>query len=181
MGRSKSESGGQTFGRGKVSRVHRGYEHRGDLAFALRAERFRSGSGSKARFRGNEDRRHAQPDNRRGCAREKGLRESRRSHGRVAPILAGGKGGGRASHARVDRAPVRFLQSLRFFLRALHSAEHLMNTAAVQAKQPVSMPAAAESASSDVATSRGEPCLRARLSLPLATLMALAVHIAVSK
>jgi NitT/TauT family transport system permease protein len=53
-----------------------------------------------------------------------------------------------------------------------------MNTAAVQAKQPISVPVAE---SVDIATSRGEPCLRARLSLPLATLMALAVHVAVSK
>jgi len=59
-----------------------------------------------------------------------------------------------------------------------------MNTGVVQAKQPVSMPMTAESASAEIAVSRfgsSVLCLRKLLSLPLATLMALVVHFAVSK
>ena len=59
-----------------------------------------------------------------------------------------------------------------------------MNTGVVQAKQPVSMPMTAESASAEIAVSRfgsSVLCLRKLLSLPLATLMALVVHFVVSK
>src|SRR6185503_14111821 len=79
---------------------------------------------------------------------------------------------------------VRFLQSVRIVLRALHSSQHLMNTGVMRAKQPVSMPMTAESASAEIAVSRfgsSVLCLRKLLSLPLATLMALVVHFVVSK
>src|SRR5262245_51717183 len=59
-----------------------------------------------------------------------------------------------------------------------------MNTAAVQAKEPVSMPVTVEGTSPDAAVSRtNPPVLRigTLLSLPIATLVALAVHFAVSK
>src|SRR5688572_21537470 len=85
----------------------------------------------------------------------------------------------------MDRAPVRVLQSLRIILRALHTSPHPVNTALVQAKEPARLAPAAEAPAlcTEAQTRPGAEglCMRKLASLPVATLIALAVHIAVSK
>src|SRR5438552_12101981 len=100
----------------------------------------------------------------------------------MAAVAPGRKGRRRSGDAGLDSPPIRQIQSGRGLLRALCSAVPPMNTSSVQIKEPVPIPVATgarEVNSSPAMVSK--PPGSTLFAVPLATLMALAVHGLVSK
>src|SRR5439155_18239653 len=100
----------------------------------------------------------------------------------MAELAPGRKGRRRSGDPGLDSPPIRQIQSGRGLLRALCSAVRPMNTSSVQIKETVPIPVETgdrevESSPAIVSKPRGLTLF----AVPVATLMALAVHGLVSK
>src|SRR2546421_53077 len=102
----------------------------------------------------------------------------------MASIAPGRTGRRRPGFPRLDHPPICHDESLRRLLRCLPSPEPPMNTALVEIKEPVQAPAATGKRTRAVSRASAPsetPRLRTLLALPVATLIALAVHLLISK
>ena len=112
VGRGESGGGGAIVRREKISRFESGAEHGRDFASALCAERFRRRPGGEIGRRGNENRRHAQPEHECSDLAQRAFVHLDGVSDAVARKFAGGKSSGRPGAAGPGHPPVCGADSL---------------------------------------------------------------------